>query len=49
VVLRPVVTVRAGADAKRADDLHHAAHEKCFVANSVNFPVSCEAKIVVAE
>jgi organic hydroperoxide reductase OsmC/OhrA len=49
VVLHPMVTVRAGADTDRAKELHHAAHEKCFVANSVNFPVDCEAKIVVAE
>jgi organic hydroperoxide reductase OsmC/OhrA len=51
VVLRPAVTVRAGTDTARAKEramaLHHTAHEKCFVANSVNFPVLCEPTIVV--
>jgi len=47
VVLRPSVTVSAGTDTARANALHHAAHEKCFIANSVNFPVSCEPTIVV--
>jgi class 3 adenylate cyclase len=27
---------------------HKPAHEKCFIANSVNFPVECEPEIVVA-
>jgi len=49
VVLRPAVTVSAGADTQRAAALHHTAHEKCFIANSVNFPVACEPKIVVAK
>ena len=49
VTLRPSVTVTAGTDVARADALHHVAHEKCFIANSVNFPVSCEPKIIVAE
>lgn len=25
--------------------LHHAAHEQCFIANSVNFPILCEPTI----
>ena len=48
VVLHPVVTVTAGSDLDRARALHEAAHEKCFIANSVNFPVECEQEIVVA-
>lgn len=39
VVLRPDVTLAAGSDVARAEALHHAAHAKCFIANSVNFPV----------
>jgi organic hydroperoxide reductase OsmC/OhrA len=31
----------------KARELHHAAHKKCFIANSVNFPVTCEPKILV--
>jgi organic hydroperoxide reductase OsmC/OhrA len=46
VVLRPRVTV--AADAERALALHHKAHDKCFIANSVNFPVSCEPVCAVA-
>src|SRR5215470_345501 len=49
VVLRPTVTVAAGSDPERVSALHHIAHEKCFVANSVNFPVICEPKVVVAD
>jgi organic hydroperoxide reductase OsmC/OhrA len=43
--LRPRVTISSG-DADAAKRLHRDAHEKCFVANSVNFPVGCEAEIV---
>jgi len=42
VVLKPQIVIAAGADPDRALALHHAAHEKCFIANSVNFPVGCE-------
>ena len=47
VVLRPTVTVAAGSDVERARTLHKPAHEMCFIANSVNFSVECEAEIVV--
>ena len=46
VVLRPIVTVAAGNDIGRARALHEAAHEKCFIANSVSFPIECEPQIV---
>jgi organic hydroperoxide reductase OsmC/OhrA len=46
--LRPEVTIAAGGDAARAAALHEAAHAKCFIANSVNFPVHCEPTVVVA-
>ena len=45
VTLRPQVTVAEGTDLDHAKQLHHIAHEKCFIANSVNFPVLCEAVI----
>ena len=35
VILRPAVTVAPGSDMTRAAELHHAAHQKCFIANSV--------------
>ena len=42
VVLRPEITLAAGADQAKADAQHHEAHELCFIANSVNFPVTVE-------
>ena len=45
IVLRPHVTIPAGADLALAQRLHHTAHEKCYVANSVNFPILCEPVI----
>ena len=48
VVLRPTVTVAAGGYVELARTLHKPAHEKCFIANSVNFPVECEPQIVTA-
>lgn len=43
--LHPVVKISAGDPAK-ALELHHQAHKLCFIANSVNFEVWCDAKIV---
>ena len=48
VTLRPLVTVAAGADLTIVRDLHHSAHAKCFIANSVNFPVRVEPEVTVA-
>jgi organic hydroperoxide reductase OsmC/OhrA len=45
VVLKPKVSLAPGNDAAKALSLHHAAHDKCFIARSVNFPVRCEASI----
>ena len=43
-VLRPRVTISDGSPAV-ARRLHEEAHSRCFVANSVNFPVRCEPTI----
>jgi len=48
VVLRPTVTLRAGDDAALAAALHERAHALCFVANSVNFEVTCAPTIRTA-
>ncbi|MGS1010550.1 OsmC family protein [Achromobacter anxifer] len=48
VTLRPEVTIRAGDDAALAAELHERAHHFCYIANSVNFPVRCEPRIVHA-
>lgn len=46
-VLQPTVTVKLGANLEQAQLLHHQAHQLCFIANSVNFPVRCEGTIGV--
>ena len=48
VILRPRVTVTAGSDMAKARELHDAAHAKCFIARSVNFPVQHKPEIGVA-
>lgn len=49
VVLHPVVTLAADADAEAAAALHERAHALCFIANSVSFPVRCDARFRVAD
>jgi organic hydroperoxide reductase OsmC/OhrA len=49
VTLRPRIGLAPGADVARARDLHHEAHGKCFIANSVNFPVAVEPVFETAE
>lgn len=48
VMLRPEVTITAASDIAKARELHHEAHAKCFIANSVNFPVDHNPQIRVA-
>jgi organic hydroperoxide reductase OsmC/OhrA len=43
--LRPRVQIAVGADPALAMALHEQAHERCFIARSVNFPVHCEAQL----
>ena len=45
IVLRPQVQIRLGDDIETAQQLHHSAHEKCYIANSVNFPIKCKPRI----
>jgi organic hydroperoxide reductase OsmC/OhrA len=40
VILRPRVTLAPGSDQATAKALHHTAHERCFIARSMNFPVT---------
>ena len=49
VVLHPVVTITAASDPARAEDAHDDAHHACFIAASVNFPVRCDARVVVEQ
>lgn len=41
-VLRPKISVQEGVDLEFAVELHHQVHDYCFIARSVNFPVSYE-------
>ena len=45
VVLRPVVTVASPTMVDAAMIQHAAAHQACFIANSVNFPVRHEPRV----
>lgn len=48
VTLKPVITVSANApDAAMFAKIHHDAHEECYIANSVNFPVIVEPQLVL--
>lgn len=48
--LRPRVVIATAADVKaaveKAQALHEQAHHACFIANSVNFPITCEAEVI---
>ena len=48
VTLAPVVTITSESSREVAIKLHDDAHARCFIANSVNFPVSCRPSIVLA-
>jgi organic hydroperoxide reductase OsmC/OhrA len=49
VTLHPKVTITAGSDKAKARELHKGAHAKCYIANSVNFPVDCVPEIVAGD
>jgi organic hydroperoxide reductase OsmC/OhrA len=48
VVLRPQVVVSSPGMIDTAASLHEQAHAKCFIANSVNFPVRHEPVLTAA-
>lgn len=47
VTLRPRVLLAAGNDLSLAKSLHEAASHRCFIRNSVNFPVDHEPLVSV--
>lgn len=47
VVLRPRVVLAPASDLATAEALHHQAHERCFIARSVNFPVTLVPQTVI--
>lgn len=44
--LHPVVEVSSAVTDEEMERLHHEAAEKCFIANSMNFPVEHEPSLV---
>lgn len=45
--LRPRIMLEGNPDLERAAAIHHRIHEVCFIARSVNFPVSYEPEFIV--
>ena len=45
VILKPEITITDNSNLEKAQQLHHEAHQLCFIANSVNFPVLCQSLI----
>jgi organic hydroperoxide reductase OsmC/OhrA len=43
VVLRPRIVFEGDVDDATLERLHHEAHDRCFIANSVNCPVEVES------
>jgi organic hydroperoxide reductase OsmC/OhrA len=44
--LRPRIEVPKGTDLEKAEALHREVHKYCFIARSVNFPVSYEPTFI---
>lgn len=49
VMLYPTVTVTEESMVEKAIQLHAKAHEKCFIANSMNFTVEHQPTIIIQE
>jgi organic hydroperoxide reductase OsmC/OhrA len=47
VTLRPLVTIASPEMEDAALDAHREASQKCFIANSVSFPVLHEPRVVI--
>lgn len=47
-VLRPTIGLAPGMDRMVADAVHAEIHKVCFIARSVNFPVTIEARYFTA-
>ena len=44
VCLQPLISLEDSTQETKLDVLHERAHSLCFIANSVSFPVRCEAR-----
>ena len=45
VVLKPTVSISDATKSNLAQELHHKAHQLCFISNSVNFEVKIESEV----
>ncbi|KMH83959.1 hypothetical protein SM79_02189 [Klebsiella quasipneumoniae] len=45
--LRPKITVLPGTDLDAATAIHQQIHHVCFIARSVNFPVSYQPEFII--
>lgn len=48
IELRPRIVVAADSDPAKVEDLHHKAHELCFIANSLSCPITVAGSVDVA-
>lgn len=48
VTLNPIFYIADANNVEKAIELHHKAHEICYIANSVNFEVKCNPICKVA-
>ena len=49
IMLRPTVTIADARHLDRATELHHRAHELCFIASSLNCEIRLEATMKIAD
>jgi organic hydroperoxide reductase OsmC/OhrA len=47
-ILKPKITVVVGTDIDAATAIHHEIHNVCFIARSVNFPVSYQPEFIIS-
>lgn len=45
VILRPEIEISPESSSALAHELHEKAHKLCFIANSCNFPITCQPTI----
>lgn len=45
IILRPRIKITADSDITKAEEAHHKANEMCFIANTLNCPISHEPTI----
>jgi len=47
IILNPIVTINSLNNVELIDELHLKAGKLCFIANSLNFPVKYNSKVIV--